>query len=107
MLLRVLRFNPGVDKCFVPSEVLRREALNRGLRPDQIKLHGLPTRPGFWRPLTTDKSTLQQELGLLPGVKAVLVVGGGDGVGGLKAIAAALIDKLGEAQGACAHMRFS
>jgi 1,2-diacylglycerol 3-beta-galactosyltransferase len=55
-------FHPGVDKCFVPSEVLRRDALSKGLRPDQIKLHGLPTRPGFWQPVKTDKASLQVRL---------------------------------------------
>jgi UDP-N-acetylglucosamine:LPS N-acetylglucosamine transferase len=41
----------------------------------------------------------QASLGLQPGVKTCLVVGGGDGVGGLKAIASTLIDELGQADG--------
>lgn len=85
-------FDPRVDKCFVPSEILRKNALARGLAPEQIKLYGLPTRPGFWRPVSTDKHALQTALGLRPGLKTCLVVGGGDGVGGLAKIAASVID---------------
>jgi UDP-N-acetylglucosamine:LPS N-acetylglucosamine transferase len=44
-------------------------------------------------------TNIQASLGLQPGVKTCLVVGGGDGVGGLKAIASTLIDELGQADG--------
>jgi hypothetical protein len=42
-------FNKEADVCFVPSEAVRKLALGEGLRPDQIRLHGLPVRPGFWK----------------------------------------------------------
>eukprot|EP00752_Nemacystus_decipiens_P015734 g14047.t1 len=111
-------FHRDVDACFVPSDRLATLAHKCGLSPEQIRLHGLPIRPGFWgssypspssslseeqqqqgRECSTasqeaaaaaaavQKANLQEKLGLKPGVKACLVVGGGDGVGGLQGIA--------------------
>ncbi|CAM9935920.1 unnamed protein product [Scytosiphon promiscuus] len=110
-------FHREVDACFVPSDRLATLAQNCGLSPGQIRLHGLPIRPGFWgenKTTTTttnsaktgsksadangrsSKAELQEKLGLKPGVKACLVVGGGDGVGGLQGIADSVGQKLGE-----------
>ena len=53
-------------------------------------LRGLPVRPAFWKPAaTTDKSTLRKQLGLATDArrKTVLLMGGGDGVGGIENIA--------------------
>ncbi|CAN0343796.1 unnamed protein product, partial [Hapterophycus canaliculatus] len=93
-------FHREVDACFVPSDRLAALAQNCGLSPQQIRLHGLPIRPGFWGKNDAStvnkkdggngqsaKAELQEKLGLKPGVKACLVVGGGDGVGGLQGIA--------------------
>ncbi|CAN0272798.1 unnamed protein product, partial [Laminaria digitata] len=88
-------FNSDVDTCFVPSDRLATLASKCGLAPDQVKLHGLPIRPGFWSE-PSPKTDLQEKLGLKPGVKACLVVGGGDGVGGLEGIAESLGRRLGQ-----------
>ena len=56
----------------------------------QVILRGLPVRPAFWKPAaTTDKSKLRKQLGLATdaGRKTVLLMGGGDGVGGIENIA--------------------
>lgn len=90
------RFNREIDACFVPSDRLAVIARDCGLSPDQIRLHGLPIRPGFWAEQDANKGDLQKKLGLKPGVRACLVVGGGDGVGGLKGIADSVGAKLGE-----------
>ena len=79
----------------MPSERLATLAGKCGLAPDQIRLHGLPIRPGFWREQSV-KTELQAKLGLKQGVKTCLVVGGGDGVGGLKGIADSLGRRLGQ-----------
>lgn len=92
------RFHNEIDACFVPSDRLAVVARNCGLTQGQIRLHGLPIRPGFWGEQCA-KEELQQKLGLKPGVKACLVVGGGDGVGGLKSIANSVGHKLGEQKG--------
>lgn len=103
------RFHRDIDMCFVPSDRLAAVAQDCGLSPRQIKLHGLPIRPGFSKKpeqviqVTNSenaeeaaKEALQRKLGLKPGVKACLVVGGGDGVGGLKGIADSVGAKLAE-----------
>jgi len=97
-------FNPDVDKCFVPSNALNQKAQSRGLVSSQIVQHGLPIRKGFWpqelqgststeAPQTTTE--LRTELGLQQDLPTVLVVGGGDGMGGIVDIASALGQKLG------------
>lgn len=119
-------FNPGVDKCFVPSDVLNEKARSRGLDPSQIVQYGLPIRKGFWSqeerqdlslenpPMGLLKKLpwqgrsrqavvkeqvserLRSKLGIDEDLPAVLVVGGGDGMGGIVEIAKALGDKLGK-----------
>mmetsp|Transcript_113620 Transcript_113620/g.328102 ORF Transcript_113620/g.328102 Transcript_113620/m.328102 type:complete len:501 (-) Transcript_113620:254-1756(-) len=129
-------FNPGVDKCFVPSDALNEKARSRGLEPSQIIQHGLPIRKGFWaedKPSIAETeaaakensgfvrkllrrqkaeskdsataneattmpvvSNLRSQLGIDESLPSVLVVGGGDGMGGIVDIAKALGDKLGK-----------
>ena len=84
-----------MDACFVPSERLAILAHKCGLAPDKVRLHGLPIRAGFWREQSA-KTELQAKLGLKPEVKTCLVVGGGDGVGRLEAIARSVGRRLGQ-----------
>lgn len=104
-------FNKGVDKCFVPSSVLKNAALDRGVREHQIVQYGLPIRRGFWRfgadysqtPEAQNekqemegvhhKPTIREQLGLLD-LPTVLIVGGGDGMGGIVNQATAVGKKL-------------
>mmetsp|Transcript_11922 Transcript_11922/g.22062 ORF Transcript_11922/g.22062 Transcript_11922/m.22062 type:complete len:496 (-) Transcript_11922:200-1687(-) len=104
-------FNDGVDKCFVPSDVLKNAALDRSVKENKIVQYGLPIRRGFWR-FGADysgeaekqdeaeeklgvhhKPTIRQELGLLD-IPTVLIVGGGDGMGGIVSQAKAVGEKL-------------
>ena len=103
-------FHPAVDKCFVPSDVLYDCARDRKLQPSQLVEHGLPIRKGFWstehnaveeslkhdKEIAQEKIRLRKELGLDEKLPTVLVVGGGDGMGGIVDIAKALGNKLGE-----------
>jgi len=104
-------FNDGVDKCFVPSNVLKNAALARSVKLDKIVQYGLPIRRGFWRfgadysgtPEQQNeaeeklgvhhKPTIREQLGLLD-MPTVLIVGGGDGMGGIVAQAQAVGEKL-------------
>jgi 1,2-diacylglycerol 3-beta-galactosyltransferase len=117
-----------VDKCFVPSDVLNEKAQSRGLNPSQIIQYGLPIRKGFWSskpensPETekprfmklfgrgdvtpepsSQKDSLRSELGLDHDLPAVLVVGGGDGMGGIVEIAGKLGNSLGESSDSPAY----
>lgn len=91
-----------MDKCFVPSDVLNEKARSRGLEPSQIVQYGLPIRKGFWAKDESDdsskvsKSSIRAKLGISSDLPTVLVVGGGDGMGGIVDIAKGLGDKLGK-----------
>jgi len=104
-------FNDGVDKCFVPSDVLKNAALDRNVKENKIVQYGLPIRRGFWRfgaDFTVEpdeqneeeeiegvhhKPTIRAELGLKD-MPTVLIVGGGDGMGGIVAQAQAVGERL-------------
>ena len=105
-------FYPGVDKCFVPSDALDKVAKQRGLQASQIIQYGLPIRKGFWgsdashgggiklpSTMSTNKPKSKQELRELLGIDidlpTALIVGGGDGMGGIVDIAKALGNTLG------------
>ena len=79
-------FHKGTDRTFVASESVKKIAMNRGLDANKIALYGLPIRPSFWK-ASKPKDKLRGELGLQKSVKTVLLMGGGDGVGGLSNIA--------------------
>eukprot|EP00619_Florenciella_sp_RCC1007_P004631 CAMPEP_0205911628 /NCGR_PEP_ID=MMETSP1325-20131115/5279_1 /ASSEMBLY_ACC=CAM_ASM_000708 /TAXON_ID=236786 /ORGANISM="Florenciella sp., Strain RCC1007" /LENGTH=311 /DNA_ID=CAMNT_0053278187 /DNA_START=142 /DNA_END=1077 /DNA_ORIENTATION=+ len=96
-------FHQKCDTCFVPTEVLRKVASAQGLADSQIKTVGLPVRAGFWDAPLPNKEQLHDseaqvelrtKLGIDPTARTVLVVGGGDGVGGIEGIAKALALKL-------------
>lgn len=59
----------------------------------QIHKLGLPIRPAFWKD-PRPRFELRVELGLEVDAPAAMVMGGGDGVGGLGAIASAVIHTL-------------
>lgn len=59
---------------------MRQAALRYGVPSNKIVLHGLPIRPAFSLDMKS-KPELRKALGLLPDKPAVLVVGGGEGMG--------------------------
>eukprot|EP00611_Tribonema_gayanum_P013621 TRINITY_DN2462_c0_g1_i10.p2 TRINITY_DN2462_c0_g1~~TRINITY_DN2462_c0_g1_i10.p2 ORF type:complete len:478 (+),score=67.42 TRINITY_DN2462_c0_g1_i10:1913-3346(+) len=88
-------FHRGVDAAYVPTEALRRMACRQGLKPEQVRLTGLPIRPEFWctgAPPT--KAKARARLGLLHAAPTAVIVGGGDGVGRLSEIAHSVADQL-------------
>lgn len=85
--------HPGVTLCFVPNQEVYNLAVEAGLRPEQVRLCGLPIRPAFARP-PRPKAALRQELGMAPDVPAVLLVGGGEGMGPVAEIAHAVAAQL-------------
>lgn len=87
-----------------------RAARDRGLNDSQIIQYGLPVRKGFWDTVDSKskkqpkqslqerryiRESLRKDLGLDENVPTVLVVGGGDGMGGIVEISKALGQKLG------------
>ncbi len=88
-----LWFNPGVDSCYVATPYTRDLALRVGMKPEQVKLFGLPIRPAFSRPQGA-KPELRQKLQMHSDLPAALLIGGGEGIGPVEEIAAALNETL-------------
>src|SRR5690349_2031041 len=82
-------FAPNVDACIVPTEQARQLYLQRGLDAKHVHMLGMPIDPAFALPVD-DKKVLQQKMGLKPDLPVVLLVGGGDGAGGLLAAVRAI-----------------
>lgn len=87
-------FDKRADAVYVPSEAVRDVALNNGIPPEKILMKGLPIRPAFWKAASSSKLSLRRALGVPPDSRAVLLMGGGDGVGGLSGIATEIAIKL-------------
>ncbi|HEU0002330.1 MAG TPA: glycosyltransferase [Ktedonobacteraceae bacterium] len=77
-------FAPGADAYIVPTERAREIYLERGLDPARVHMLGMPIDPKFTLLPSESKQELQRKLGLTPGKPVVLLVGGGDGAGGLR-----------------------
>jgi len=88
-------FHKKVDKCFVPSENVKKLAKKVGLTEEKLIQHGLPLREAFCKPETRSKDQLREELGL-PKLTTALVVGGGDGVGRISKVATSIADEIDE-----------
>lgn len=88
-------FHPDVDRCFVASQEAVRRARRAGLLDRQIRLLGLPIRPAFARP-AGEKGALRRALGLEEDRMTALLVGGGEGMGPVGAIARAAADRLAQ-----------
>lgn len=73
-------YDRRVDRCLVPSQEAYDRGTQCGLRPDQLRVTGLPVHPNFNRRLT-DKASARRELGWNPDITTVLMVAGGDGMG--------------------------
>ncbi|XP_055820722.1 probable monogalactosyldiacylglycerol synthase, chloroplastic [Solanum dulcamara] len=86
-------FHKLVTRCYCPSEEVARRALKAGLRLSQIKVYGLPVRPSFVKPVCP-KVELRMELEMEGHLPAVLLMGGGEGMGPIEATARALSDAL-------------
>ncbi|KAL3535919.1 hypothetical protein ACH5RR_004380 [Cinchona calisaya] len=86
-------FHPGVNRLYCPSEEVAKRSLLDGLEESQIRVFGLPIRPSFCRAVLL-KDDLRVELEMDPELPAVLLMGGGEGMGPVKKTAKALGESL-------------
>ncbi|HKA12906.1 MAG TPA: glycosyltransferase, partial [Candidatus Dormibacteraeota bacterium] len=73
----------GADLIVVPTEPARQVALRWGVRPDRLRLLGLPIDVRFRPPLPGERAAARRRLGLDADRATVLVAGGAEGTGGL------------------------
>ncbi|CAN6482256.1 unnamed protein product [Victoria cruziana] len=86
-------FHKLVTRCYCPTADVAKRALRAGLKHSQIKVYGLPVRPSFVKPIRP-KDELRRELSMDVELPAVLLMGGGEGMGPIEATARALGDAL-------------
>ncbi|HSB62702.1 MAG TPA: hypothetical protein VLJ18_00995 [Thermoanaerobaculia bacterium] len=80
---------PHADVTFVATEELRAILAGRGIAGERIAVTGIPIMPAF--AARHDRRRLRAAYGIAEGVPAVLVMGGGSGVGSMRgAVEAAL-----------------
>jgi 1,2-diacylglycerol 3-beta-galactosyltransferase len=84
-------YDKRTDRCLVPTQAAYDVGLENGLSPEQLRVTGLPVHPRFAAGLT-DKASARRELGWDPELPAVLMVGGGEGMGPLFRTARAIND---------------
>ncbi|HLI09259.1 MAG TPA: glycosyltransferase [Ktedonobacteraceae bacterium] len=82
-------FAPGADAYIVPTETAKQLYLARGLEPKRVHVLGMPIDPRFTQPVAS-KEELRRKLELEPGLPVVLLVGGGEGSGGLQSCVRAI-----------------
>lgn len=81
---------PGVTMCVTPTEVARDFAIATGIAPKRVRLLGMPIDPSFATQPETTPAERKAALGLDPSLPTILLVGGGEGAGGLEQAAYAL-----------------
>ena len=84
-------FYPKVDEIIVPTEGAFQRAIKNKVPPHKLKVIGLPISQKFCAP-PGDKNALRQTLGWQTDRPAVLVVGGGEGMGPLHEITRGIAD---------------
>ena len=84
-----LWYHHQLDTCCVPTQIALDRALAFGLRPDRVRLVGLPVANRFCMPVG-DRTQLCRDLGWPADRPTVLVVGGGEGMGPLYETARAI-----------------
>jgi processive 1,2-diacylglycerol beta-glucosyltransferase len=88
---------PGLDRYFVAADEIRDAVVARGIATERVVVAGIPIGPEFAIP---SDGAARGELGLSPGVPAVLVTGGTRGLlGGIAEVCDTLV-QLGSPPGA-------
>lgn len=96
--IHVSWFASGVTACVVPTAEACARALAEGVPPKRVHLLGMPIDPIFAEQPSTSVAERRVALGLRPDLPTVLVVGGGEGAGGLADAVAALASRKLNAQ---------
>ncbi len=79
-------YDRRVDRLLVPTQPAYDHGIKLGMKPEQMRITGLPVHPSFAAGLI-DKAQARAKLGWDPALPAILLVGGGAGMGPLFRIA--------------------
>jgi 1,2-diacylglycerol 3-beta-galactosyltransferase len=80
----VLWYDVRTELCLAPTEVAYQRGLAEGMRPEQLRLTGLPVHPLFMELVAgADRAAIRGELGWDAERPVVLMVAGGEGMGRL------------------------
>lgn len=82
-------YDRRADRTLLPTQPAYERGLMAGLKPEQMRVTGLPVHPNFAKSLT-DKASARKALGWDPNLPAILMVGGGEGMGPIYKTARAL-----------------
>jgi processive 1,2-diacylglycerol beta-glucosyltransferase len=74
----------NVDVYIVPTVEVRECLIDHGIAREKVKVLGIPINPAFNE--TVDRDASRRHFGLLPDLPAVLIMGGGLGLGPIKDI---------------------
>lgn len=82
-------YDRRAELTLVPTQSAYDRGLKAGLKPERMKITGLPVHPKFAERLK-DKASARKELGWDPDLPAILMVGGGEGMGPLYKVSRAV-----------------
>ncbi|MBU1090248.1 MAG: hypothetical protein KKC42_00170, partial [Candidatus Omnitrophica bacterium] len=85
-----------INYFITPSEEISQRLINKGVTIDRIKPLGIPFNYQFNTNISKEK--IMQEIGLNPKVPTIMLMGGGQGLGPIKAIVKSLEKVNGELQ---------
>ena len=77
-------FHDTVDTYVVPSEQVKQRFVTRGVKPEQVKVLGIPIDPRFLEPV--DREAAARQFGVDLAKPIILIMGGGGGFGQLRDI---------------------
>jgi 1,2-diacylglycerol 3-beta-galactosyltransferase len=90
-------YHPGVDRCLVPCEAAYTRGIKLGVPVDKLRIVGHPAHPKFALNKKT-KHEARRQLNWAPDMPAVMVIGGGEGMGMMSEIAEAINRRALDAQ---------
>lgn len=88
---------PEVTHCMVPTEIAAATAVSYGMSPEKLTVVGQPVQLKFTQQKGS-KAATRQQLGMHPQRPAILIVGGGDGIGRVYDIARTIASHIPQAQ---------
>jgi 1,2-diacylglycerol 3-beta-galactosyltransferase len=84
-------FANEASQIIIPTQQAVRKAIRANVKPDQLKIIGLPVADRFCKPVG-EKKAIKEELGWPKDKVVILLIGGGEGMGPLEEIAKKIND---------------